>query len=339
MPNFVDDLFEAMDLSDAEPELLAEFGLGALGTSPAARHRRRQQKLTNAVLRQALRRIDDAFGDLSYILLKGEPLERLLFDEYTRCTGDIDLLVLPGDIEACRRHLEALGYRRKRDEPPRMWAHNQEPWVHDNHGVVVELHWSTSLPGTPALPLADLFSTRVPFEFDDALCVDVLREDWLFFHLVLHFHHHQGFAKGLVDIAAWCDRYGADVDADAMLERARSLGMFGFVQWPLHTLAILTGATPPLYRDDVDMPTRMWAVATARALRDCLSTPPGGDLEATLVAIMPRVGTLGAVSLQALTMLNLDDWPSRLRGVLRRSIMGPHRLGGFLDRSRRRFRR
>lgn len=323
--NQVAKLLDALGYGGSRRDLLELYGLGALDGGERRRHR-----LGLAALRAALREVSQAMGgDAPFILLKGEPLEELLFHrELRRSTGDVDLLVLPGDLDLWRERLFRLGYRR--NEKPRLWAHNQEAWIHVVHSVVVELHWAPAVPGVPAPPLHELFRTRQPFRFVDGFEVDVLRSDWLFAHLVLHFHHHLGFARGLLDVAGWCDNRAGDVDLGRLEADLRGLGMWGIAQWPLHTLARLIGEVPPLYDDDADLAVQVLAAASSRAMRNCLARPPGGDLEATLVAAMPLVGPGRVVLLQAAGMLVLDGWEGKLRGGARPILFGPHRVGRIL---------
>ena len=326
-------LLEAFGAPRASSQALKEYGLSSFCHPPGSPGHRRV-RLSHAVLRAAISEIGADFGDeIPFLLLKGEPLETLLFaDDYVRATGDVDLLILPGDLEYARLRLQRLGYRALYDEAPRMWVHNQQAFRHEVHGVVVELHWSVAEPRIAQPSPRELFETRVPFEFRDGLVVDVLRPDWLFFQLVLHFHHHIGFAKGLVDIAGWCDRFGDQFDTEEMLQRARRLGMYGMVQWPLHAIAELVGEAPPLWDNGADWFVRSWAALSAGAMRDCLVRPARSDVAATLVAIMPRVGPLPAVTLQALRMLTADgDISDKGRALLQPLLHGPHAVGRWVN--------
>ena len=334
MAELIDKLLATFGAESASTKALAEYSLASF-VEPTAGELRRLQ-LSHAVLRGALGEIAGCFeGEIPLVLLKGEPLEELLFGgEYSRSTGDVDLLILPGDLELARERLAGLGYRRARDEDPRMWSHNQEAWRHQTLGVIVELHWSLAEPGVPQPSLHELFSTSEGYCFEN-LEVPYLREDWLFLHLVLHFHHHMGFAKGLLDIAAWCERYGEKYAADEkkkeeFLDRMRSLGMYGMVQWPLHTIEALTGVRPALWDDQVDWAVRTWAFASSSAMRDCLIRSPRSDLEATLVAVMPRVGPELAVPLLALRMLVIEGRSAKFRAFWRPIWGGPHVFGRFV---------
>ena len=341
MAELIDKLLATFGAGSASAKALAEYSLTSF-VKPTAGESRRLQ-LSHAVLRGALREIAGCFeGEIPLVLLKGEPLEKILFGgEYSRSTGDIDLLILPGDLELARQRLAGLGYRRASDEDPRMWSHNQEAWRHQTLGVIVELHWSLAEPGVPQPSLHELFSTSEPYRFDesgsgggDSLEVPYLQRDWLFLHLVLHFHHHMGFAKGLLDIAGWCERYGEEFrDGEKRAEflgRMRRLGMYGMVQWPLYTIEALTGIRPALWDEGADWAVRAWAYASSSAMRDCLIRSPRSDLEATLVAIMPKVGPELAVPLLAARMLVIEGRGRKLRAFARPIWGGPHVFGRFV---------
>ncbi len=330
----VEQLLRAFGAPSASKQALRAYGLASFCVEPGSSQHRRI-RLSHALLRGAIAEVSRAFGDdPRFLLLKGEPLEKLLFGgKYLRATGDVDLLVLPGDLECARDRLQSIGYRPLSDEEPRMWVHNQQAFQHREHGVVVELHWSVAEPGISQPATWRLFETRIPFEFSDGLTVEVLRPDWLFFQLVLHFHHHMGFAKGLLDIAGWCDRFGERFDTTQMLDRARRLGMFGMVQWPLHAIERLVDDRPSLWNGDVDCFVRCWAARSAKAMRNCLTRPPRSDLEASLVAIMPQVGPVPSVTLQALRMLTADgNSVDKVRAMLVPILHGPHAVGRWVNR-------
>lgn len=303
--------------------------------SPWVAAARRKVALTHAVMRQALRDILDALGgEIPYLILKGEPLGRELFgDSSHRSSGDIDLLVLPGDYEEVRRRLLALGYVPKNAEGPRMWAHNQEEFRHEVHGASVEIHWILALPAMPAMSPLPLFETRRRFSLDEDLQPYVLRGDWMGIHLALHFQQHSGFAKGLLDMAAWCDQIAPALDRGCFLDKASRLRLQGVVQWPLHTLEILCGERPPMYLEEVDPSVRWWATISADALRDCLSRPYTGGLRDCLAALNPTMGPAVWVSIQSLAMMVVDGTPLQ-KGVacLRPILDGPHFVGRFFHR-------
>ena len=329
--SWIDRVLEAFGRQGASEELAAEYGLSTFcGMSG---RQRRQVLLTQAVLRGALRSIVESFGEeVPFLLLKGQPLQEMLYGgRYLRPTGDIDLLVLPGDREEARRRILALGYRPKWEEGPRMWVHNQEPFIHVDHGLIVELHWSVAEPQMPQPAVGSLFESSVEFGLDEDLVVRVLPRDWQLFQVVLHFHHHMGFAKGLVDVAAWLDSYGAGCDEGALVERARRLGMFGMMQWPLHTVELLVGERPPLWDDGADRFVRALAALSARAMRDCLVRRARGEFEASLVAVMPRVGPARGVAMRAASMVVVDGGVGQ-KGVacVRSVVEGPHFLGRML---------
>ncbi len=331
---WVDNTLNAMGLANADWSRLVAASLASFGADERARQYAHQLKLTQALLRAALARLDVDLKErqIPYLLLKGQPLQELLFaDGQVRSTGDIDLLVLPGDVEATQAILDAQGYRRKREEEPRWWALNQEPWIHPTHQTVVEIHWSLTLPSIPAPPPIEVFGRCQPFSLSDSLQVSILDPETLLIHLALHFHHHHGFAKGLVDVAGWCDRQASTVDHEALLDRCRRLGLYGLVQWPLHTLAHLCDRRPPLWRADADPLVKTWARVSSIALRHCLDREAHTPLEDSMMTMMPQIGPASNVTVEALTMLVLDGAPAKIEGVLRRFFLGPHRIGRRLQ--------
>lgn len=338
--NLTHRLLDSFGFDGAAPGLLRAYSLSALAADRGESPSLRLHRLSLAALRAVIDELDQSVGDgAPWILLKGEPLEERLFGrELARSTGDVDLLVLPGDLEFFRDRLAGLGYFR--GQQPRMWAHNQEAWTHVEHRAIIELHWSPALPGVPTPPLHELFETAVPFRFPNGangrrkdLTVTVLRDDWLFAHLALHFHHHFGFAKGLLDIAGWCDRLAGRVDLPALAADLKRVGMWGIAQWPLHTISRLTGEVPPLFDPAPSAPVRALAAASARAMDGCLRRAPRSEVEASLVSTMPLVGPWRGVPMQAATMLVLDDWSTRARGVLQPVLLGPHRVGRMIIES------
>lgn len=325
-----------MGMAKACPGLLKAYGLGGVVHGVAESPGGRRHRLIFAALRGAIAQIDDAIGaEAPWLLLKGQPLEQRLFaNQIGRATGDVDLLVLPGDLCLFRRRLRQLGYRRQ--APPRMWAHNQEAWHHEEHRTIVELHWALALPGVPSPPLHRLFADRQAYELGSAgagggrrtTTVDVLDDHWLFFHLILHFHHHFGFAKGLLDIAGWCDCVAPTADLGRLEADLRAYRLWGVAQWPLHTIAALTGLRPPLLDEQAGAAPRLLARLSAQAMTKCLARRSPTDLEATAVAAMPRVGTTMGVAIHALSMLAIDgDTTQKARAFCRPWLLGPHRLG------------
>lgn len=318
-------------------EKLAITGLvDTLENAPGwAGEQRRQIALRHAMFRAAMVGLMEVLGgDIRYVLLKGEPLARTLYDDPSlRSSTDLDLLVLPGDYEEVRRRLIDLGYVPKRPEGPRMWAFNQEEFRHGVHGAAVEIHWMLALPALPRMSLLPIFETRQSFALDDDLEVFVLRSDWMGIHLALHFQQHTGFAKGLLDIAAWCDRIACGLERRAFLEKTRRLRLEGLMQWPLHTIERLCGERPPMYVADVDRTVRTWAAISAFALRDCLSRKFTGGVRDSLAALNPTVGPELSVPIHALTMAVVDGGASdKMRSVAKPILDGPHFVGRAMRR-------
>ena len=167
------------------------------------------------------------------IVLKGEVLADELYPlPQMRVSSDIDVLVLPGDLEKVEKVLGEAGYRPAEPLRPQLMQTNKEiVLTHERLGVTIDLHWALSLPILPGIPPHELFESRRFRHLKGADEVPVLREDWLLLHLALHFFNHLGFAKGLIDIAAWLDKFGLEGPAGQLLERSRRLGLYKILQW------------------------------------------------------------------------------------------------------------
>ena len=328
MSPLVEALLEAFGAEGADPAEAARVGLGPFLEPRLAR----QVRLSNAVLRMAIEAIQEAFGEeVPFLLLKGEPLEELLYGgEYWRGTGDVDLLVLPGDLEEARRRLKRIGYEPVDPEGPRMWSHNQEAFRHREVGVVVEVHWAIAEPRIAQPPVGALFGRAERFVFRDGLEVKVLGPADLLLHMALHFHHHMGFARGLMDLAGWSDQYGAGAALEEARRMAAELGIRGLLQWPARTIERLTGERPVFWEEEADPVVRAWAAASAHAMKGCLRRRPRSDLEATLVYVMPEVGAVRAVLLQSLSMLVVDGGSAKWEAMWAPIVKGPHVVGRWL---------
>lgn len=338
--SFVEATLQAMGVADAREQNARALALAAIvGDGQPEKDwavaARRRVALRHALLRAALGQITDVLaGDIPHIVLKGEALAKMLYgDASRRSSTDIDLLVLPGDYEEVRRRLIAIGFVPVQEEGPRKWAYNQEALRHSTHGAIVEIHWMLAFPALPAMSPGPLFDTRQPFELGPGLVVDVLRGDWMGIHLALHFHQHMGFAKGLLDMAAWCDTVAPTLERATFLEMARKLKLQGVVQWPLHTLALLVGERPPMYVDGVDQTVKVWAQVSAWALRDCISRDFDGGVQDSLASLNPTISPAVGVPLRALSMAVVDGAPpAKFGACLRPLLQGPHRMGRVIRR-------
>lgn len=309
--------------------VLKESGVGL----PDWAHVSRREHIVNiAMLRAEICEVAKLLApDVPSVLLKGESLGRLLFDDpYKRGTGDIDLLVDPAHVETVWRRLESVGYRVDKHETPRAWTYNQFALTHTQRKTTVEIHWAIAFPQMPSLSVARLFEGTNPVKLSAELTVQTLTPEHLLFQLAYHYHQHEGFLKGLLDVAAWLDRYEDTADWSKIDEIARELGVTGVLQWPLHTIYKLTGKRSVYYEADVGLAVRLWSDRCAKATKQCLvrSDLSAGD-RATL-RTMARIGKVPGVMVDSLTMLTVDGISPKIVGFLRPWVWGPHRVGRFM---------
>ena len=97
-----------------------------------------------------------ALSGLPCVILKGSSSAACYPRPELRCAGDIDLLILPADLEKAEAILSARGYRPSENNHPFHRAMLREPFI-------VELHFE--LPGIPlgtsGAPLREYFQTAV----------------------------------------------------------------------------------------------------------------------------------------------------------------------------------
>ena len=227
------------------------FGAAAAHRAPPDLLRRRQQLALAAALRrrEAQHLVSSlASAGLQVALLKGEALDMMLFGgRHLRLSGDIDLLVHRDERDEAVQLLEAQGYKRLRP----LWERQKDlPLRHPERGVLVELHWAVAAPNVPAPPVGGLLARRVWVAMGDGgRSAQTLGPADHLLVLALHFHSHCGWARPLVDIAAWLDRFGADAQMQKeVLTRAQEHDMHGVLAWPLCALEALGIHVPEALR-------------------------------------------------------------------------------------------
>ncbi len=300
------------------------------GESPpeSAREQWRRHVARLALYRRELSRTVAALEALGpVVVLKGEPLARLLFgDALMRNTTDMDLLIAPDRVGEAVRVLEPLGYLPVHDAQAKPWTYNQLALVHRQYGTVVELHWRIAFPHLPSPPATQLLSETTPVAVDSDT-YRTLRPELLFLHLCYHFHQHLGFLKGLLDITGWLDRFEESADLGEIARIAQRLGISGVLQWPLHTLAQFTGYRSRLMRDDVDMCVRTWATySSAKLEREFVELQPIGAVGRFLQDQSFGAKLLISVA-HGLSMTVADGWGRKATTAIKPVILGPHRLG------------
>lgn len=283
-----------------------------------------------ALYRAELRRVLAIVEALSpVVVLKGGALAKLLFgDERLRNTTDMDLLVDPRQIEAIIGALGAAGYVAVGSAEAKTWAYNQLLLAHEKVGTLLELHWRIAFPHLKSPAIADLFEETTPVALDGkSLVTRSLRPELLLLQLGYHFHQHQGFFKGLIDIAGWLDRFEDTADLDEIRALANLYGVDGVLQWGLHALAGFIGVRSRLYNPRANLFAKSWAAWTCAELerRYILDAPPRA-LERWSRRPTTRTKIAG-VLIEGLSMSVADGPTNRLRAVVGPLIFGPHRLG------------
>ena len=245
--HFTRALMRALGATD-DPQVRArawDYGIDLAMDRAAARGRAPKDLALRADViwrRHKLFELMDLVGRRDLLVLKGEALSDVLYGSpFMRRSGDVDVLIRWEDLGSWVAGLRSLGYVPQYHDRPRPWVYDQWAFVHPETALVMELHWAIAPPVMPSPSNADLFARARPVHLGERQCQTLGEADTLL-HLCYHFHHHSGFIKGLVDIAAWCDRYAdrQEVVRQA-LDRAVQLGVGPMMHWPLRTLEVLSG--------------------------------------------------------------------------------------------------
>lgn len=217
-----------------------------------------QSRALQMIQEQATQDAVAVLSTLPFTILKGAPLGAQLFgSSCIRTTTDVDALVHPNDVTTAQSLLRGQGYICQY-EAVRPLVDNQQPWTHPTLPIVIELHWSVALPTLPQPPVAFF----LPFQDQGLPPIPLL------FQLVLHFHNHGGFLKGLIDIAAWWDLFGGTVDWEDINAIASDHGMRGLIAWPLELLEHITGCQT--YRHSTSLAVSLWTGWTLESLQSTL---------------------------------------------------------------------
>lgn len=204
----------------------------------------RQHIAETMVLRQDMHSIYDLLSEHvgRVLILKGEPMAVQLYDNsYARRSGDVDVLCAPEDVERIWHVLTERGYRGLYDEKPRPWLYNQWAVAQGQGQRVIEVHWKLSAPEIGEPSFDDLYNRSETLDVGGR-DVRVLCPGDQLLQVCYHFHHHMGFFKGLIDVAAWWDRFGDRPEVlREVFERASEHGVLRIVHWPLDVLERISG--------------------------------------------------------------------------------------------------
>ncbi len=209
-----------------------------------------------ALLRHEARHANACLHAIPSVILKGPDLaDRLFGSRLARTSGDIDLLVERRCVHQAIAALRSHGWTQESEF--RDFETNNQIALTSPRGVTTELHWAVALPHIPQPP---------PVYFMDR----PMRAEPLLIYLAFHFHNHVGFLKGLIDIAAWVDKYGDTADWAEIHSICRGYGIAALVSWPLRILELISNSKLKLPQRDprVDF----WAGRSVDSLRGILSS-------------------------------------------------------------------
>lgn len=219
--------------------LLAEFRRDVLGAARVG--------LAQIAAQTEICRLLNGAG-IRFLVLKGTPLSLLLFgDPVRRCSGDVDLLVAPGDFAAASRVLHDAGFRPLENMPVLTGDPAHDGSIRDlsvrRGSVLLELH--QRLTGNPQrLPFGfdELYAGRQMVQMGDG-SVPTLGPAHLGIYLFVHGACH-GWQRlsWLTDIALLCRDRAA---ASCLVQHLHSLDMTRAGGQAFALMAALLGCPPP----------------------------------------------------------------------------------------------
>jgi hypothetical protein len=291
----------------------------------------RRHCATIATLRAVRRALIPTLAGLRWLVLKGDLMSDALFGSpWSRSSSDVDLLVDPADLSACLARLIAQGFTPTHPFAPH--GNNQLALRHPHLPLCVEVHWALEIPAWPQPSPAWLLDRATPSAAEGA------QPDPLSLGLIttLHFAHHQGALKPLLDLAAWWDRFGTSHGPD-LFALTQSLGLLRLTSWATATLQTLSslpcpGFPPPRLTHPC---ARALAALTSHLTRRCLLSPPNSLPRVLLMMVKPedhRWQTALLVASQLALSSCLDHPSQRARAFTRLILLGPHSLGRRLSR-------
>ena len=230
-------------LAEGDAALLAE----------AARHNT-EQGLVAAAESRALHGHFDAAG-IPLLFLKGLTVGQLAWgDSFLKTSWDLDLLVLPEDIERAASLLSGLGYEQQTPLPTRAvsdWhhLHKESVWRAAN-GLHLDLH-SRLVDQPRLLPTLDASSPQQDVEILPRLILPTLASEELFAYLCVHGASSAWFRlKWIADLAALIDG-DPPLRIEQLFRRSQQLGAGRAASQALLLVAQLFGplASPQLERE------------------------------------------------------------------------------------------
>lgn len=180
------------------------------------------------------------------IALKGAALIRRVYSDLgLRPLGDLDLLIEEQHLPQARSLLRELGYRHDPSETDVDQSvdnyHFCPRLLSPDGSIEIELHRHLVRRSSPLyFEVEELWDRAVEIEIGDEPAFSLGHED-LLMHLGVKFFvdralRHPSYAslRQLADVAALVERYGATLDWEYLIERARARGHHGLVYCSLY---------------------------------------------------------------------------------------------------------
>jgi len=294
---------------------------------PSATHDRwRTHRTRQTLYRAELAEIAECLDGLPWVVLKSEPLSKLLYgDGRLRYSSDIDLLVRPSNLESAVDRLTGLDYRERNPGAREAWCNNQARLVHAGRGSSLEVHWHIAYPYVPA-PASDvLLDRRVELELD-GVALPVLDTQSTLLQICYNFHHDQGTLKSLFDVAGWLDRFAGDTELEAIEDRFRKVCARALLDWPCRVLESFATAPAVFETTDTRPAVDCWTAETVRRIRGRYIQLRDAALENLRRNYKP-LRTLTHATRRSLSLLLFSDWAEHPSRLLRPLILGRHRIG------------
>ncbi len=289
------ELLRAAENEHALPLLLHVLGKGRLQPDERQLAVARRQLAANALdggaLMHEVPKLIEALArqGVPVVLLKGASLRVTLYEAGLRPMGDIDFLIRPSDRDTTALVLSALGYRcvttpGTAPDPPWEATWRQENAPH----VWVEPHWAfwPLSPTRHAAALTEMWQRALPATVD-GVSTRVLGPEDALLHFCVHLpaHEDQRWLVPVCDIGALMQHHEGRWDWNALVERARVLGVSCFLDYSLRLAATAIDAPVP---PELLAGLRREHSPTADLTRSALRTAPGRARTLTLQVLSER---------------------------------------------------
>lgn len=185
--------------------------------------------LRNTALAEDLNEVTSALrgAGVDSLAVKGVVLAETIYGNLAlRPAADVDILVRPDDLRAARSVLRSLGFDHRSEPLGDEWthSHHDEPYFRRTarRDVCLELHWAL-WPADRFRADPGVWERARPVEVGGSTIRTLSREDTLL-HLAIHRTRSPLRLRSLCDVAELLRRDGAELDWEAVSERAAATG-------------------------------------------------------------------------------------------------------------------